>query len=69
MPRGGSRPGAGRPVTGRSTETISLRLPRDLAMTIKLRAAANNQSLTAFMLPILRNQFSPRRSRSGQQPQ
>ena len=59
MPRGGVRPGAGRPATGRSTDTISLRLPRELAQTIRLRAAANQQTLAAFMLPILVNHFRP----------
>lgn len=46
--RGGSRPGAGRPATGKTTEYITLTLPKELAQKNRTQAKAMNMTLSAY---------------------
>ena len=65
MPRGGARPGAGRPATGRTTELIGFRLKKDLAARLKELAAKDNLSLSMYLARMLRQKLMPRPSRKG----
>ncbi len=55
--RGGARPGAGRPATGKTTEYITLTLPKELAQKIRTQAKARNMTLSAYCIESL-NRFS-----------
>ncbi len=71
MARGGARKGAGRPEgikTGRTTATLAFRVPIDIADRIHANAEAADLSVSAYLEPIFRNQFKPRKSRSPKQP-
>ena len=60
MPRGGPRQGAGRPAgggTGRTTATISLRLPKDIVEKIRANADAAGVSVSSYLLPVFANLF------------
>ena len=46
--RGGARPGAGRPATGKTTEYITLTLPKELAQKIRTQAKERNMPLSAY---------------------
>jgi len=62
MPRGGARPGAGRPPgkgTGRTTTTLSLRLPVDIVEKVHAKAIAAGVSVSTYLLPLFANQFPP----------
>ena len=51
--RGGARPGAGRPATGKTTEYITLTLPKELAQKIRTQAKERNMTLSAYCIESL----------------
>ena len=51
--RGGARPGAGRPATGRNIEYITITLPKDLAEKVRKEAKENNKTLSAYFIESL----------------
>jgi hypothetical protein len=51
--RGGARPGAGRPATGKTTEYITLTLPKELAQKIRTQANKTNMTLSACCIESL----------------
>lgn len=57
--RGGARPGAGRPATGRNIEYITLTLPKELAEKVRKEAKERGITLSAYFIESL-----SRRSRS-----
>ena len=65
MPRGGKRPGSGRPATGRATSVLFVRLPTDIADTIKRRAEQEGRPVSEYLLPLMEHEFRPRASRAG----
>ncbi len=46
--RDGARPGDRRPATGKTTEYITLILPKELAQKIRTEAKARNMTLSAY---------------------
>ena len=65
MPRGGRRPGAGRPATGRSSRVLFVRLPNDIADSIERRAEQEGRPVSEYLLPLMEHEFRPRASRTG----
>lgn len=51
--RGGARPGDRRPATGKTTEYITLILPKELAQKIRTEAKARNMTLSAYCIESL----------------
>lgn len=51
--RGGARPGAGRPATGKITEYITLTLPKELAQKNRTQAKARNMTLSTYCIESL----------------
>lgn len=51
--RGGSRPGAGRPATGRNIEYITLTLPKELAEKIRKEARERGITLSSYFIESL----------------
>ena len=48
--RGGARPGSGRPATGKTTEYITLTLPKELAQKIRTQTKKRNMTLSAYCI-------------------
>ena len=48
-----ARPGAGRPATGKTTEYITLTLPKELAQKIRIQAKERNMTLSAYCIESL----------------
>ena len=65
MPRGGKRPGAGRPATGQTTAVLIVRFPIDIVATIKRRALNEGRPVSEYLLPLMEHEFRPRASRTG----
>ena len=51
--RGGARPGAGRHATGKTTEYITLTMPKELAQKIRTQAKERNMTLSAYCIESL----------------
>lgn len=51
--RGGARPGAGRPATGKTVEYITLTLPKELAQKVRSKAKEKNMTLSAYFIESL----------------
>ena len=51
--RGGARPGAGRPATGRNIEYITLSLPKELAQKVRKEAKEREITLSAYFIESL----------------
>ena len=51
--RGGARPGAGRPATGKTVEYITLTLPKELAQKVRSKAKEKNMTLSAYCIESL----------------
>ena len=51
--RGGARPGAGRPATGRNIEYITLTLPKELAQKVRKEAKERGITLSAYFIESL----------------
>lgn len=51
--RGGVRPGAGRPATGKTVEYITLTLPKELAQNVRSKAKEKNMTLSAYCIESL----------------
>lgn len=51
--RGGARPGAGRPATGRNIEYITLTLPKELAQKVRKDAKGRNMTISAYFIESL----------------
>ncbi len=51
--RGGARPGAGRPATGKTTEYITLTFPKELAAKVRKEAKERNITLSAYVIESL----------------
>ena len=51
--RGGARPGAGRPATGRNIEYITLTLPKELAEKIRRESKEKNITISAYVIEAL----------------
>lgn len=51
--RGGARPGAGRPATGRNIEYITLTLPKELAEKVRREAKERGITLSAYFIESL----------------
>ena len=51
--RGGARPGAGRPATGRNIEYITLTLPKELAKKVRTEAKKKGITLSAYFIESL----------------
>ena len=65
MARGGKRPGAGRPATGRTTAMLMVTLPIDIVATIKRRAFNEGRPVSEYLIPLMKHEFRPRASRTG----
>jgi len=51
--RGGARPGAGRPATGRNIEYITLTLPKELAEKVRKESKERNMTISAYVIESL----------------
>lgn len=51
--RGGARPGAGRPATGRNIEYITLTLPKELAEKIRKESKEKNITISSYVIESL----------------
>lgn len=51
---GGKRKGAGRPSTGRSTKTISVRIPDTMVPLIKARSFSLGQSVSDWLIDLIK---------------
>ena len=51
--RGGARPGAGRPATGRNIEYITLSLPKELAEKIRKESKEKNITISSYVIESL----------------
>ena len=62
---GGARKGAGRPHSGKNSETLFVRLPADIVQKVKARADVQGRTVSEFLLPLFIHEFRPRASRAG----
>ena len=55
----------GRPATGLTTATLTVRLPKDIVATIKRRAKQNGRSVNDYLQGVFLMQFHSRPSRTS----